>query len=1071
MCNKDFTHLHNHTFYSVQDALPSPAQLVEAAASQGFTSLAITDHGRMGGHFEFAEAAQKNGIKPILGCEFYLAKDRLDKEKKKVREKLSHLTVLSQNKTGYQNILQLGYEASKPECYYYFPRVDFDFLAKHSEGLIILSGCLASELQQALLKGTYDDALKVAKRYKEVFGDRYFIELQYHGIEEQKHNLPHLIKIAKDLDIKTVASNDVHYVQAVDWKLHDVLIQMKDLRDDKGASKATGGKKEAYGTKQFWLKSHEEMFNIFGGKVPESISNTKLIEEMVEDYYEIDTPHLLPEGNINKEEKGFNTFWTQKLTHHEANEAYLAYQALKGLKELGLADNPEYLKRLKYEIETVWYMGVTDYFLIQKEMVDFMKENNILYGIRGSGVGSLLCYSLGISLADPVKFGLMFERFLNPGRGNQYKIDLEDFTLPDDATISHEEATNYIRMKCKEFIQNGNDKYESRISRELWILENQRMMDQLYFACTTGFKLKNNASNFMVFYVIGIADHIPTNDLIIKKVAGLPDIDTDIDDSKRHLVIEWAKQRFGEDHVKSVGTWGTYKAKAAVLGVLKTSDKFKKAYNDNLAQMALKVSGAIPSKPGMNIQTAIKESEDFAYWARKFPEEMKNASNLNGVISNLGVHAAAIVVSKKPIHLTVPIDNSKGTMVSAFDMKSVERTGTVKYDLLGLATYRQLSRAIHEIHKKHNIKIELSKIPLDDQKVFKNVFEKGNTVGVFQFSGPGMQKWLKEVKASNMDDLIAVAALFRPGPMDFIPDYAKGKFNPSSVKYAHPIIEKHLSSTYGIMVYQEQAMFLSREMANLEWLEVDKLRKGISKKSGTQFDESCATFAKKAAENLIDETSIQAVLQLMSKFGGYAFNKSHSCMYAIVGYWTAYLKYYYPAEWMTACIDCDKDDADKIDLYLRECERLNIKVFSPNVSSSGDVTTVGQDGGIYMPLTSIKGVGKSVESVITNQPYTNLVDFVERSGCNKSLYVALAAGGALNTLVDDPDIDEEYFLDFWLEYTKQKTQSKKSSSKIIVDTNTISLLDLKKKSKEDNEDEPQEKKKTNLDSMLDDFEM
>ncbi len=1068
MCNnKDFVHLHCHTHFSVQDALPTPEKLILGAKAQGFSSIAITDHGKMAGHVEFADAAHKNQIKPILGCEFYLAKDRYDKNplaedgSKKGREKLSHLTILAQNRQGYKNILQLGHEAANPDCYYYFPRIDFNYLTEHSEGLIVLSGCLASELQQALLKGSYEDGLKVAKKYKEVFGERYFIELQYHGIEEQKHNLPMLMKIAKDLDIRTVASNDVHYVEALDWELHDVLIQMKDLRNDKG-SKNTG-KKEAYGSHQFWLKSYDEMYKIFGQRVPESLSNTKLIEEMVEDFYQVDLPHMLPEGKIDLDNSTFKSFWKTKLPHHESKEAYLAYQCFVGLKKLGLDKDPEYVKRLKYEIETIWYMGVTDYFLIQKEMVDYMNEKEILFGVRGSGVGSLVNYCLGISSADPIKFGLMFERFLNPGRGNQYKIDIEGFESEDNE-IDEIEAINWLKLTCKEFLSKSENKqYESRVSREIWILENQKMVVPLKAAVDAGHKLKKNSSNFFTFYVIGLADELPSGDLIIKKVSGLPDIDTDIDDSKRQEVIEWAKSRFGEENVKAVGTWGTYKAKAAVQGTLKTSEKFKKQFGDNLAQMAMKVSGTIPNKPGITIEEAKKESEDFAYWANRFKKEVDNATKLNGTISNLGVHAAAIVVSKEPIHHVVPIENSKGTMCTAFDMSNVERTGTVKYDYLGLATYRQISLARKLIKQRHNKEIDLLSIPLHDPNVFKSVFTKGLTATVFQFASPGMQKALKEIKASTMNDLIAVAALYRPGPMDYIPEYAKGKFNPGTIKYCHPMVEKHLSPTFGIMVYQEQAMFLAREMANLDWLEVDKLRKGIAKKSGKQFDEACENFAKKASDRGISGGVIKEVLQLMSKFGGYAFNKSHACMYAIVAYWTAYLKTYYPAEWMAACIEADKDDTDKLDIYIAECERLGVKVKEPNVNESELSTTVSEDGLIYLPITSLKGVGTSGSSIVENKPYKNLDDFVERSGCNKSLFVALSAGGALKCLVDDPEVDEEFFLDYWLIYSKSKLKSKKQSASINVNTNSMSLLEMRNLTKKS------ESSGADLLSMLDNF--
>jgi DNA polymerase III alpha subunit len=1059
MCNSDFTHLHVHSHYSLVDALPAPDKIIKAAKLQGFTSIAITDHGKMGGHMEFADSAHQHGIKPILGCEFYVAKNRFEKgiiteEGNKKREKLCHLTVLAQNEIGYKNLLKLGYEASKPECFYYNPRIDFDFLCENNEGLIVLSGCLASELNQALLKSTEDEALKIAKKYKEVFGERYFIEMQFHGIEEQRHNLPLLVNIARKLDIPLVASNDVHYVNADDWKIHDVLIQMRDLRDDKLGK--TNGKKEAYGTHQFYLKSHAQMSSIFS-KVPESISNTKLIEEMVDDFYKLDLPHTLPEGKVDMSNKSFVDFWHKKMPDNEPKEAYLAFQAMTGLKKLGLSDNPEYMSRLKYEVQTVWNMGVTDYFLIQKEMVDFMKNKNIMYGVRGSGVGSLLNYSLGISFADPIKFNLMFERFLNPGRGNQYKIDLENYEpigdLPDE-----QQSVNWIRTKCNEFIKiEENKKYSNRLFRELWILENQKMVSLVKSAVESGFKLKTNSSNFVAFCAVGLIDQIPQGDLIIKKVSGLPDIDTDIDDSRRDEVIEWAKYRFGEDCVKSVGTWGTYKAKASIQGTLKTSEKFRKQYGDNIAQMALKISGTIPNMPNMTIEEAIKlnkpakrnwnndyrEDELFSYWAKKFPEETENAIKLHGVISNLGVHAAAIVVSKNPIHEKVPIENSKNTLCTAFDMNDVERTGIVKYDYLGLTTYREITLALKLIKKRFNTEIDIMSLNFNDEKVYKNIFAKGQTSTIFQFAGAGMQKALKEVKASTIDDLIAVAALYRPGPMEYISDYAKGKFDSKSIKYAHPLIQKHLSSTYGIMVYQEQAMFLAREMANLDWLEVDKLRKGIAKKNGDDFDKACQNFANKAAKNYIPKEAIDEVLGLMSKFGGYAFNKSHSCGYAIVAYWTAWLKYYYPSEWMAACLEARKDKAEEVEELILECERMKLEVISPTVNEAESFTSVTSSGKICLPLTSLKGVGESARSIIENKPYRSLEDFVERSGCNKSLYVALVAGNALNCLLDDPQ-DEEQFLEFWTEYAKSKKQNTKKTSPNFVTNNSFSLLQERK---------------------------
>ena len=435
MCNnKDFVHLHAHTHFSIQDALPSPKNYAIKAREMGFKAAAITDHGKMGGAVEFAENCKLPGandsIKPIIGIEVYTCPDRFDRSKTEEgrRQKLNHLTLLAQNETGYKNLLSLSALGNDPDAFYYSPRIDWGCIEKHSEGVIALSGCLASELNQAFIKEQHDHANSVVDRFKSVFDDRYFIELQYHGIEEQKHNMNLLLDVAKKYNVPVAASNDVHYLDKIDWELHDVLIQMRDQRDVRSGETKKGGKKEAYSSHQFFLKSFDEMNKVFS-TVPDALKNTVHIADMVDDYFKLDVPHLLPPARLPDDNEEFNSFWKSKLPYHKKNEAYLAFLALKGLRLLGHGNDKKYLARLDSEIKQIWYMGVTDYFLIQREMVEFMKGRQIHFGIRGSGVGSLVNFCLEVCGVDPVRWNLMFERFLNPGRGTQYKIDISEYPV------------------------------------------------------------------------------------------------------------------------------------------------------------------------------------------------------------------------------------------------------------------------------------------------------------------------------------------------------------------------------------------------------------------------------------------------------------------------------------------------------------------------------------------------------------------------------------------------------------------------------------------------------------------
>ena len=1041
MCssNKDFVHLHAHTHFSVQDALPSPTNYAKKAREMGFRATAITDHGKMSGTVEFVNGCRNpidnvDAIKPIIGIEVYTCEDRFDKSKTEDgrRRKLNHLTLLAQNETGYKNLLALSALGNDPNAFYYSPRVDWGCIQEHSEGVIALSGCLASEVNQALMKQDIEQAENVAQRFKNVFGDRYFMELQYHGIDEQKNNLNHLIDIAKKYDIPLCASNDVHYLDKLDWKLHDVLIQMRDQREASSGVAKKNGKKEAYGTHQFWLKSYEEMNKIFS-TVPESLKNSVLISEMVDDFFKIDVEHILPKANIPVNDPEFKAFWKNNLPYNSANEAYLAYRAFSGLKNLGLDKNKEYMKRLRSELSQIWYMGVTDYFLIQNEMVEFMKSQNIYYGIRGSGVGSLVNYCLDVSSVDPIRWNLMFERFLNPGRGTQYQINIYDYPakmwLADNGKQDQVPYSKAITKACKTWLAENPEyaKHEPDILKEIWVLENQGLASYICDLANKGIKSKQNDSNLWTAHILGICDKEPEGELIVSKVATLPDVDTDIDASRRSEVIDWAVGRFGADHVAQIGAWGTYGAKAAVVGALKTSEKFNEKYGSQVHHEALKVSGSIPKVPDITIDTALKDSPEFATHYRFWKEEIDIAKKLVGTISNFSVHAAGVIICGDPVSQHAPIENSKGNLCSGFDMFNVERVGLVKYDYLGLNTFTQIANTIKMIKERRGIDIDVRKdIDLEDPKIYKNIYAKGKTASVFQFASKGMQDALRKVNASNMEDLIAVVSLYRPGPLEYIDTYAEGKANPSAVHYVDPIVKKHLEVTYSIMVYQEQGMQLARDMAGFDHNEVDKLRKAISKKNDKLFAEVTDLFKQKSLARGVDEKAVDSVLNLMSKFVGYAFNRSHACSYAILSFWTAWLRYYYPHEWLATCIHLAKDDEDKVAMLKKECAMERIVIKNPNVNESGLITLVNSNNEIMLPLSSIKGVGARAEDIILHQPYTDCKDLCFRARPNRGMVDALAFSGALYCLPDSHGYElVEDFMEYYDSLVAERTEEDK----------------------------------------------
>ena len=909
MCNnhppkQDMVQLHNHTDASIQDALPKAKELAMSARALGFPAIAKTDHGRMNDTIPFVEACRAPHetlppIKPIIGVELYMHEfnDRFDKNmvvlpdgtKKRPHR---HLTVLAKNQMGYKNLCNITSEASKPESSYYNPIVDEKLLFPHHEGLIVMSGCLGSQFNQTLLKWGYDAGLEVAKRYKEIFGEDYYIELHYHGIEEQKKLLTDQIKIAREIGAKCVAANDVHYIEAKDWRVHKLLKQMRGIEDD-GAGKKDNkndGYDKAYGSKQFWLKTHQEMLKVFG-QFPEALTNTLEVAEKVEDFLKLDVAPHLPKAHVPLDDPKFMSFYKDKMPFQEPEDAYLAYLTFMGLQRLGHFGKKEYMERAAYELLTIRCMGVTSYFLLQYEMAQFMLKEDILFGIRGSGVGSVVIYALGVSDVDPIRWNLLFERFLNPGRGTQFQLDLPAMPAKVWRTevgeldpIVVEEADKVIDHLRDEALKNADLKeHGPDITKEAWVVKNQGLSRYLldYRARQQGDleegmprtvpALETNEANSWFAYLLGITTVKPTGTLQVAKYATLPDVDTDIDDSRRQEVIEWARRRFGVDHVAMIGTKGTFQAKAAVKAALKVSEEFQAKWGDRTDMMATAITKTIPTRqqPPMTIEDALTESAEFRTHMRQWPDELEVAKRLVGVASHEGVHPAGVLVASVPISDVVPLNNAKGILASAYDMGAVERCGLVKYDYLGLATYQMLARALKMVEKRHGKKINLSQIPLDDSKVLA-LYARGLTSSIFQCASPGMQRALKDVAVSGVPDLVAILSLYRPGPLEYIPEYAAGKKNPSKIVYEHELLEKHLKETYKIAVYQEQLMFLFKEMAGFSWQEVDKVRKAVSKKQGKDFEKACNDFNKRAVQRGIEQSVVDEVLKLVEAFGGYA---------------------------------------------------------------------------------------------------------------------------------------------------------------------------------------------------------
>jgi DNA polymerase-3 subunit alpha len=892
--------------------------MVSCAYDMGYKSLALTDHGTCAGLLQFQKACKEKGIKPILGNEAYICPDI----KVQDRNSIYHLVLLAKNEIGYKNLIYLSSYASLHGTYYK-PRIDFETLAAHKEGLIVSSACSGGEISRLIWDDKKDEAEKVANKYKEVFGDDFYLEIMMHsyfGDKEQENKERKLANIicnmGKRLDIKVIATQDSHYTRKEDWEAHDVLLSIQTIQMVKNPNRLS------FHSNDFYLKPYEQMYDLFG-KVPSVLSNTLEINEKIENKDLItESKDLLP---VFKLPEGVNS-----------EEDYLKSLVKRGMEEKGLLKNQEYRDRIKMEMEVITRCKYTRYFLILWDIVNFARSSNIATGCgRGSAVGSLCLYVLDVTKIDPIKYELIFERFLNP----------------------------------------------ERISP--------------------------------------------------------PDVDMDFDYYRRNEIYDYIIRKYGADYCCQIGTYNKFKARAVIRASAKALDigndwelyqsNKTKSPNENIKItkkslfMADEISKKIPFKPNMTIELALKTSDEFREAMGKYPKLLDSARRIEGTISSAGVHPAGILLCKDPVIEKIPLRRTKdGSISSQFDGGEVEKVGLLKFDLLALKTLTVIDRTVKLIKERHPDNIpksfDIDKLDPYDVQVFKMLNgqdpQKG-TLGVFQFESPGISKLLADIKVTDFNDMIVANALYRPGPLgagmhDMYCNYKHGR---KPVEYIHPKMGEVLKDTFGIMIFQENIMKISRAFAGFTGGQSDSLRKAVGKKDKVLLQQMKELFIEGCTKNNIDKKIAQDIFSNIEYFGDYGFNKSHSAAYAFMAYQCAWLKVYYPLEFMCNLLSSEihnNDQNEKLNMYINEAQKMKIGCSMPDINHSGlefkiatIITRSGREElGLVKPLTFLKGVGeKAVESIVKGQPYKNLEDFISRTDArivNTRVFQTLVDSGCMD---------------------------------------------------------------------------
>ena len=916
-----FAHLHVHTEYSLLDGSNKIKECVARVKELGMNSVAITDHGVMYGVIDFYRAAKAAGIKPVLGCEVYVAPgSRFDKEAVgSGDDRYYHLVLLAENDIGYHNLMKIV-SRGFTEGYYYKPRVDIEVLQEFHEGIIALSACLAGEVQKNILRGMYEEGKAAALRYQDIFGKgNFFLELQDHGMQEQQIVNQSLLRMAQETGIELVATNDVHYTYAEDVKPHDILlcIQTGKKLEDEDRMRYEGG--------QYYIKSEEEMRQLFPYAL-QALENTQKIADRC---------------NVEIE------FGVTKLPKYDVPEGYTSWEYLNklccdGLKERYPDGDHSLKERLEYELSVIQSMGYVDYFLIVWDFINYARTQGIKVGPgRGSAAGSIVSYCLGITSIDPIKYQLLFERFLNPER------------------------------------------------------------------------------------------------------VSMPDIDVDFCFERRQEVIDYVGRKYGADRVVQIVTFGTMAARGVIRDVGRVMD-LPYAFVDSIAKM-------VPTELNITLDKALKMNPEFKKLYQedeKVKELIDMSRRLEGLPRHTSMHAAGVVIGQRAIEEFVPLSlGSDGSVTTQFTMTTLEELGLLKMDFLGLRTLTVIQDAERLASISSGKTIDINKIDYDDKAVLASI-GTGKTDGVFQLESAGMKNFMKELKPQNLEDIIAGISLYRPGPMDFIPQYIKGKNNPESITYDCPQLEPILAPTYGCIVYQEQVMQIVRDLAGYTLGRSDLLRRAMSKKKGDVMQKERQNFVYGNPDegvpgciaNGIDEKTANKIYDEMIDFAKYAFNKSHAAAYAVVSYQTAWLKYYYPVEFMAALMTSVIDNPGKVSEYIYSCRQMGIKILPPDINKGEGSFSV-DSGNIRYGLAAIKSIGKPViESIIKERknggPFSNLKDFIERlSGkeVNKRTIESFIKSGAFDSLGGT----RKQFMVVYVQILDQVNRERKYSM-----TGQLSLFDI-----------------------------
>ena len=918
----EFVHLHNHSDYSLLDGAQTVQTLVNTVDDLGMDSVALTEHGNMFSVIPYYKSAKSAGIKPIIGCETYVAVgSRFDKKPRSDGGwGNNHLVLLAKDYKGYQNLMKLvthGYL----EGFYYRPRIDIELLQKYNEGLICLSGCLKGEIPEKMLKDDWNGAKEAALRFSEIFPDRFYLEIQNHGIPDEEQNIKNIKKLSSELDIPMVCTNDAHYAKHEHWEAHDVHICLGTGKDRNDPNRLR------YATPEFYFKSQDQMFELFKD-IPGAIENTRKIADSIEieipmgDYHlpNFPIPANLPE---------------------QTPDSYLKTLCEKGVKEKYGDYTKELSDRLDHELKVINQMGFAGYFLITADFVKYAKDNHIPVGPgRGSAAGSLVSYSLDITTVDPIRHQLLFERFLNPDR------------------------------------------------------------------------------------------------------ISMPDIDIDFCIERRGEVIDYIKNQYGENSVTQIITFGKMKAKQAVRDVGRVLG-YSFGEVDRLAKM-------IPPTLNISLEEALDQSPELYDASEGDYKELINFSKiLEGMNRHASTHAAGVVIAPGDLTDYVPLyRSSQGDVTSQYDMKGLEELGLLKLDFLGLRNLTVIDNTIKLIQDKGE-KVNIEKIPLDDPKVYK-LFAKGLTTGVFQFESSGMREFLKKLKPTAIEDLIAMNALYRPGPMKNIDDFISRKGGKKKIKYSHPSMEPILEETYGIIVYQEQVMQIAHEIAGFSLAEADIMRRAMGKKIKKLMDELKVKFVEGAnKKNKISSTKAEDIYELIEKFDQYGFNKSHSTAYAYVAYQTAWLKAHYPAEFMSANLTSEMSNMDRVVILINECRKLKIDVDPPDINVSDINFRPVNNKTISFGLNAIKNVGtKALEQIIEARneygEFDTIFDFtsnVNLKSVNRKVLESLNMAGALDAL-EGNRLQKHNSIDTALKYGQNIQQNKSRNQVDLFGSDNLGSPDL-----------------------------